>query len=143
MSDLSTETVGFKPGHPNTKWGAAVTGGWNGYQLVPDVLLRNQVRLGLSPTDMLVLLNITMHWWERDPLKLPHPRPEQIAARIGVTSRTVQRSIRKLVERGLVQWMPSEPSGEGVSVRRFQMAGLVAALEELAREFEVAEVNAA
>jgi len=31
-----------------------------GFQTLPDILLRKQVELGLSPTDMLVLINITM-----------------------------------------------------------------------------------
>jgi DNA-binding MarR family transcriptional regulator len=126
-------------GLPNTKWGDAVTRGRNGYQVLPDVLLRNQHRLGLNCTDMVVLINILMHWWEKDRKSMPHPRPEQIASRIGATPRTVQRSIRRLSEVGLLKWMPPERSREGLSVRRFDVNGLVIKLRALAREVEASE----
>ena len=51
------------------KWGDA---GIAGFQVLPDILLKKQVELGLSPTDMLVLINILMHWWYHD--KRPFPR---------------------------------------------------------------------
>jgi DNA replication protein DnaD len=123
---------------PDTKWGSIVTGGRNGYQLVPDVLVRHQHRLGLNCTDMVVLLNILMHWWESERDSLPHPRPAQIARRIGTTARTVQRCIRKLSEKGLIKWLPSERHQSGIAIRRFDLDGLCAHLLALTTvsEFE-------
>src|SRR5436190_4125087 len=84
FSAMTTSYLDLSPSAPpQTKWGPAVTGGRYGYQVLPDVLLRNQHRLGLTPTDLVVLINILMHWWERAPTRLPHPRPEQIAHRMG------------------------------------------------------------
>jgi hypothetical protein len=71
-----------------------------GFQAVPDLLLKNQVKLGLSQTDMVVLLNVLMHWWYVD--KKPFPRATTIAKRIGVTPRTVQRSFSALEKLGLL-----------------------------------------
>lgn len=69
-----------------------------GFQAVPDLLLKHQRELGLSPTDLAVLLNVLMHWWY--PEKKPFPRSTTIAKRMGVTPRTVQRSLQQLEELG-------------------------------------------
>lgn len=109
-------------------------GSRNGYQLVPDVLVRHQTRLGLSCTEMIVLLNILMHWWESEPEHLPHPRPDQIARRMGTSVRTVQRSIEKMGRAGLIEWMPSERNEKGLSIRRFKLEGLLQELQLLIAE---------
>lgn len=119
----------------SAKWGSAVSSGRNGYQVLPDILLRSQRQLDLDATDVLVLINITLHWWE--PERWPHPRPGAIAKRMGVTVRTVERHILRLCERGLVEWMPWESNGDGPSIRRFNLQGLVEKLEELADENDV------
>jgi hypothetical protein len=132
-----------KPGRPaETKWGSAVSSGKCGYQLVPDVLVRNQQKLGLDATDMVVLLNILMHWWERAPDKLPHPRPATIAQRIGASTRTVERHIGRLCALGLVEWLPLEPRREGPGVRRFNLQGLVIRLQAIADETEFQDIAA-
>ena len=77
-----------------------------GFQAVPDLLLKNQSALGLSPTDLVVLLNILMHWWY--PLQKPFPRSTIISARMGVSSRTVQRSISHLESLGLLARLKEE-----------------------------------
>ena len=124
---------------PDTKWGSIVTGGLNGYQLVPNVLVRHQKHLNINCTDMVVLLNILMHWWETDRESMPHPRPAQIARRIGATTRTVQRSIQNLTSKGLLVWMPSERRKGGLTVRRFDLSGLRQRLQELTKVSEFDE----
>jgi DNA-binding MarR family transcriptional regulator len=79
------------------RWGSAVDAG---FVAVPNSLVRAQDKLGLSPTDLVVLLNIIMHWWHRD--RRPSPRSTAIAKRTGVGHRTVQRSLNKLVKKGLI-----------------------------------------
>lgn len=71
------------------------------FQLLPDILLKKQIELGLTATDMLVLLNVTLHWWYAD--KRPFPRTSTIAARMGIEPRTVQRTLRKLSDLGLMK----------------------------------------
>jgi hypothetical protein len=61
------------------------------FQIVPDLLLKNQKTLGLNATEMVVLLNVLMHWWHRD--QKPFPRSTTIAKRMGITVRTVQRAL--------------------------------------------------
>jgi DNA-binding MarR family transcriptional regulator len=84
-------------GAVNEKWGEAARGG---FQAVPDLLLKNQDELKLNPTELVVLLNVLMHWWYRD--QKPFPRPTTIARRMGSTVRTVQRAITKLENEGLL-----------------------------------------
>ncbi len=75
------------------KYGEA---GIAGFQLVPDLLLKHQNDLQLSSTDLVVLLNVLMHWWY--PKQKPFPRSTTISKRMGITSRTVQRSLERLEE---------------------------------------------
>ncbi len=80
------------------KWGTAAQGG---FQPVPHVLLMKQQELGLDPLDVVVLLNLTSYWWFRD--QPPFLRTNIIAARAGVTVRTVQRVVKKLVALGYIR----------------------------------------
>lgn len=138
-TQLEGPAVTHSPTSPKTKWGKAVTGGRNGFQVLPDVLVRNQGHLGLSSTEMVVLVNILMHWWEREPEKMPHPRAEQIAKRIGTSTRTVQRCIDSLCSAGLLEWMPTERGENGLSVRRLDVRRLVQKLQEIAERTEFLE----
>lgn len=105
------------------KWGEAAIGG---FQIMPDILLKKQVELGLSAMDMMVLLNITMHWWYAQ--QRPFPRVSTISARIGVDDRTVQRSLRKLTDLGLMtRTTDKAPDGSDRTV--CDLSGLVARLE--------------
>ncbi len=68
--------------------------------MVPDVLVRYQGRLGLSPTDVCVLLNLGAHWWY--PESQPSPRSQTIAHRMNVHVRMVQRSLSSLKAAGFI-----------------------------------------
>ena len=71
-----------------------------GFQAVPDVLLKNQAALDLTATDLVVLLNVLMHWWY--PAQKPFPRSTTISKRMGVSTRTVQRALHQLEDKGLL-----------------------------------------
>lgn len=103
------------------KYGEAAIGG---FQAVPDLLLKNQAKLGISPTDMMVLLNVLMHWWY--PKNKPFPRSGTISKRMGVTTRTVQRSIQNLIDARLI----SRETSDGRAT--LDPKPLVDRLEELA-----------
>ena len=98
-----------------------------GFQAVPDLLLKNQAALELSGTDLVVLLNILMHWWY--PEQKPFPRPTTIARRMGTNVRTVQRSIQQLVELGLIERVKATSKGTVLDP-----SALVEKLNELAEE---------
>jgi DNA-binding transcriptional ArsR family regulator len=80
------------------RWGEAVNAG---FIAVPNVLVKAQKSLGLSPIDMVIVLNIIMFWWHRE--RRPSPRSTAIARRTGLGHRTVQRSLSKLENLGLIK----------------------------------------
>lgn len=106
------------------KYGEAVVAG---FQPVPDLLLKNQSKLGLSPTNLVVLLNVLMHWWYPD--EKPFPRTTTIAKRMGLSSRAVQRSLQDLERLGL---LTRERSDDGRTY--LDPDPLVARLEALAEQ---------
>ena len=95
--DEPLETTGPIGSAVYAKYGEASIAG---FQAVPDLLLKHQARLGLTSTDLTVLLNVLMHWWYPD--QKPFPRSATIAKRMDTSPRTVQRSISKMEELGLL-----------------------------------------
>lgn len=116
-SDKSRASKAQRPGSPEgtpfvpavyAKFREASVGG---FQAVPDILLKQQAQLKLTPTDVVVLLNIMMHWWYPD--QKPFLRSTSIARRMGVAPRTIQRSIRSLEELG---YLSRDKDGQGRTV---------------------------
>lgn len=112
---------------PTSKWGDAAIAGW---QALPDVLLKNQKTLGLSPTELVVLINVLSFWWYVD--RPPYPRASTLAKRMDVNNRTVYRALDTLTKKRLIA---KKPLVEANGVRRdtLDMQGLVAALSGLAK----------
>jgi len=77
--------------------------------------------------DVVVLLNMNMHWWQKG--DFPFPRPTIIAKRMGVSKRTVERRIEKLVKAGLLERLPLTKEGK---LRRYKLEGLVNRLQDAA-----------
>lgn len=100
-----------------TKWREAVGEG-SGFVAVPVTLLRMQTKLGLTATDMMVLINLLAHWW--NPAAPVFPRTTTIAKRMGINERTIQRAMRKLVKLGL-----AEPGRDERNRRTYRFNGLV------------------
>jgi hypothetical protein len=112
------------------KWGDVVFE--SGFQIFPDVLLRCQRFLELEAIDVVILMNMTMHWWYYD--DLPYPRPSAIANRLGVSTRTVERRIAIMQERGLITRLPSQ-NHNGRTVRRYDLSGLVEKLKKYTKNY--------
>lgn len=110
------------------KWGDAASAG---FQLVPDLLLKNQAKLELTHTDLVVLLNVLMHWWYED--KRPFPRTTTIAARMDVQTRTIQRSLSRLEELGLMK-RTTEVLPDGDEREVCDPSGLQKRLNDLLRD---------
>lgn len=111
-------------GRVQLRWGASAEAG---YQPVPDVLLFHQRELGLRSEDLNVLLHVTAHWFY--PEKMPFPRPTNIAKRMDVSERTVQRSLTRLRKMGLLGKAKNEDGRPA-----FDLRPLVARLEPFAKK---------
>ena len=111
---------------PFEKWGDAILAG---YQILPDALVRGQRLLDLNATDMVVIANLNQAWWFED--RLPYLQPHTIAKRMGVSERSVQRSLQRLRRKKLLQQVrEAQPDG---SVRYYHdLSGLKNELVQLA-----------
>lgn len=103
MTMSAVTLTALDPAEQRARWGAAVD---PGLVIVPTLLLRHQAKLGLTPVQVLVVLNIVAEWHEQD--DWPAPRPSVIAARMSTSTRTVERSIAELERIGLVKRLPGE-----------------------------------
>jgi predicted transcriptional regulator len=112
-----------------------------GFQVVPDILFRKQAELKLDTKDLVVLLNLTMHWWYQS--QLPFPRTNQIASRMGLNIRTVQRSRHNLETLGYIKRV-KEKLEDGSERVVYDLSGIVNKLESLAkndRKYHAVEVR--
>lgn len=110
------------------KWGDAMLAG---HQVVPNILVQSHKQLKLDPLDVLIILNLNMHWWKAD--DLPYPKPASLAGRIGVTTRTIERRLQKLQKAGFIERVSAQSTRKGAS-KRYRLAGLVDQLGQLAKQ---------
>jgi hypothetical protein len=120
-------TLAFERGAIANKWGSALDAG---FQIVPSVLIKAQSRLGLDAVDCMILLNLNLHWWQRD--NLPYPPPALIARRMGVSRRTVERRLFRLQKTGWVKRLPADGMSGQPKVRKYDLSGMVERLQEAA-----------
>lgn len=80
------------------KWGKDLSS--RGWIAVPVTLVLSQKKLGVSAMELNLLLNLLLHWWDKD--KSPYPSQIAMANRIGVSVRTVQRTLNSLVKKDLI-----------------------------------------
>ncbi|OFW87172.1 MAG: hypothetical protein A3J37_05795 [Alphaproteobacteria bacterium RIFCSPHIGHO2_12_FULL_45_9] len=100
-----------------------------GWQPLPDVLLKNQYKLELTPTEIMVLINVLSFWWYAD--QLPYPTVSTIAKRMNVTTRTIQRSLSRLIQKKLLERKTVE-TNKGNKQEVYDPEGLVKQLEAFA-----------
>lgn len=115
------------------KWGTNVTK--LGFQIVPDALLKHQAYLGIgkdgqseaiSSPEMIVLINVLMHWWTKE--TVPFPSAQAIAKRIGINRRSVDRAVEGLVNKGVLR-----KAREG-NLTLYDPTPLVERLQQLCKE---------
>lgn len=120
------------------KWGKAVCK--LGFSVIPSLIFKAQARLGLSSTQLVVLLQLADHWWESD--RHPYPSKATIAERLQLSPRQVQRQIEELEKAGFVKRVARYASHKGRQANQYDLSGLVERLKKLEPEFrEVAEMK--
>lgn len=75
-----------------------------GYTTLPNLLLRAQAKLKITPSQFNVLAHVIQHWWEAG--KDPFPAKETIARRMGKSPRQIQRYLTELEEAGHIKRVP-------------------------------------
>lgn len=117
------------------KWGADVRS--LGFTMVPSLLFKAQQRLGLSPTQLVVLLQLVDHWWDLD--RHPWPSKELLSTKIGINPRQVQRVVAELEKSGFVKRTDRYLPKGGKTSNEYNLMGLVAKLKKVAPDFKKIE----
>lgn len=97
LHPVKTETAAAVPEpakdrRSERKWGKAVMD--VGYAIIPSILLRAPRRLGLSPTQLAIVLVMAEFWW--DPEKNPWPSKAELSNRLGLKERQLLRHVAEL-----------------------------------------------
>jgi hypothetical protein len=121
------------------KWGAKVMA--LGFSVVPSLIFRAQRRLGLSPTQLAVLLQLADFWW--DPARKPYPSKERLSNRLNLGPRQVQRVIAQLEKARLVKRIERRHHVSGGKLTNiYDLSGLGQRLKEIEPDFRQAEEGA-
>lgn len=112
------------------KWSKTVMAA--GWSAVPNILIEKQEALGLKPIEMNVILHLIQYWWFES--NLPHPSVGTIAKALGVTDRTVQRTIKGLIELGFMEKEERRKTRHGSLTNLYSFNGLIEKLKPYAAE---------
>lgn len=102
------------------KWGIELLE--PGFTVVPNALLANVRALQLSATELAVLLQLLMYWWQAD--RPPFPPVRLLCDSLHMTRRTVQRALAALDDKGLVQRERRETASGRRQSDRYHFTGL-------------------
>jgi hypothetical protein len=104
-----------------------------GYTALPNLLLRAQGKLKISPPQFNVLAQLCEHWWEAE--KYPYPAKDTIARRMGKSPRQIQRYITELEKAGFIQRVERFSGKKSQLNNEYRFDGLIKKLKDLEPEF--------
>jgi hypothetical protein len=111
-----------------------------GYTPLPNLLLRAQAKLKLSPLQFNITAQLLMHWWDAD--DYPFLAKETIATRIGKSPRQVQRVLTQLEKKGYLKRVARYLGKKQQTSNAFSLDGLVTKLKSIEPEFTKAAEQA-
>jgi predicted transcriptional regulator len=112
-------------------WGKAVRS--YGYAGIPSILIQAQRRVGVTPLQMNILVQLLDYLY--DPTRHPFPRKSEIAERMGVTPKTIQINIRAMEKAGLVKREIRRKAAGDYDSNVYHLDGLIARVQALEPEF--------
>lgn len=112
-------------------WGKAVYG--HGYAGVPSILLKAQRRIGITPLQMNIVIQLLEYWHE--PTRRPFPTKQDLANRIGVNAKTIQNNVRELEKAGLIQREIRKTALGDFNSNIYHLDGLIAKVKAMEPEF--------
>ena len=75
-----------------------------GFTIIPSIIFERQRALGLDAVDVNVLMQLFVRWWTAD--NPPYHSLKDIAYRMEVSVSTIQRSLRRMKDAGLIEIRP-------------------------------------
>jgi predicted transcriptional regulator len=151
-TDTSSSTTGDAPSNvialpglakrdrtkSHDRWSDAVMD--RGHTIIPTILFWGQAKLGLTPDELNVLLQIISHWWYAG--NDPHPSKDRIAERMKKHPRTVQTYLTSLEDKGFIRRVERFKANKGQDSNGYDLSGLISKLQAIAPEFKkVADQN--
>jgi predicted transcriptional regulator len=112
-------------------WGKAVRN--YGYAGIPSIMIQGQRRLGVTPLQMNILIQLLDYLY--DPTRHPFPRKKEIADRLGVNPKTIQINIRALEKAGLIKREIRRKAAGDYDSNVYHLDGLIARVQALEPEF--------
>ena len=104
-----------------------------GYTPLPNLLLKAQGKLKITPTQFNVLVQVVEHWWEAE--RDPYPAKDTIARRMNKSPRQVQRYLTQLENAGMIRRI-ARFSGKKAQINNaYSFDGLIKKLKVLEPEF--------
>lgn len=119
------------------KWRTSLDMGWT---VIPSALLRGLPRLHLGANDLATLICLIDYWWA--PESAPWPSKRALAERLGVSQKTIQRSLRRLQEEKLIVSEARHSASGGQTSNRYDLGPLVKRLEEIVVDMKKAALDA-
>lgn len=116
-------------------WGKAVIR--HGYTGIPTILLQAQSRLGVSPLQMNIIVQLLGYW--RDPDRRPFPSKKELAKRLNVTDKTIQNNMRQLEQAGLVRRELRKTASGDWNSNIYHLDGLVERIQKIEPDFQKAK----
>jgi hypothetical protein len=104
-----------------------------GYTPIPNLLLRAQGKLKITPMQLNVIVQLAEHWWEAD--KDPYPAKERIATRLGKSPRQIQRYLTQLEAKGFIRRVERFTGKKAQTSNAYSLNGLVKKLQAVEPEF--------
>lgn len=133
-----TETEKEKQSEPTQKlkalehkWGKT-TLEVDGWTAIPNLLLERQQALGIDAVKLNILLVLLKYWWEKS--KMPWPSKATIGEIVGRDKSTVQKHLKDMERRGLVERKSRYQSAGGQTSNEYDLTGLITQLQALAKE---------
>ncbi|MEI8393735.1 MAG: helix-turn-helix domain-containing protein [Rhodospirillaceae bacterium] len=124
-----------KPSSTERIWGKAVLR--HGYTSMPSILIKAQRRLGISPLQMNIIIQLLDYWHE--PERKPFPTKKDLAARMDVTGKTIQNNIRQLEQAGLIRRQGRRTACGDWASNIYDLDGLVERIKTHEPEFTEAK----
>ena len=136
MTDPTPTVVAFparaKPVASHERiWGKPVLS--HGYTALPSILIRAQSRLGITPLQFNIIVQLLDYW--RDPERAPFPSKAELADRIGCKPKAIQINIKALESQGLVRREVRQKARGDYHSNIYHLDGLVERIRALEPEF--------
>jgi predicted transcriptional regulator len=119
------------------KWKSSLDGG---FTVIPSVLLRTLPSLGIQASELAVLVILIDLWWK--PNDMPWPSKAKLAKLLGVSEKTIQRALKRLVTAGLIVSEARHRRHGGQTSNRYDLTPLVVRLEAAMKALKDADAQA-